>query len=363
MENIEIGSRSRSTFDPSIPLASLGQASLFPLHHAGITFHEFRFSEDGVNLRDVRYDGLSNSVGECAGLTGRAAAADDSKHVERAEDARKLEGTHDALAVGGRSEELVERQVVDEDRSRRHGHARGVRRQRKCVVHNRRDEIITSLRWHGLLLLLADGDHPDARGALLAFADGVRAAVAVEGDVFACCAREDLGLVVALEELEDGVDARGERVVARDRRDARALLEVGEHGDHAAVARGGERAGEHRRHALAVAPEVLRWREGGARERRQGKETQHGERAAAALEGRFELVEVVVVARAGGVEGWRLGFGLFAWAEARWRRISYVLERGRGHIWSGNCREPSQGYGSPQRPSNGECGEHETVHL
>ncbi|KAH9083863.1 hypothetical protein EDB83DRAFT_2502723 [Lactarius deliciosus] len=35
-----------------------------------------------------------------------------------------------------------------------------------------------------------------------------------------------------------GLDARGERIVPRDGRDARALLEVGENGDHAAVARG-----------------------------------------------------------------------------------------------------------------------------
>ena len=176
--------------------------------------------------------------------------------------------------------------------------------------------------------------------------------------MFAGCAREDLGFIVALEELEHGLDALGERVVSRDARDARALLEVDEHGDHAAVARGRERTGEHRRHALAVAPEVLRWREGGARECGQREETQSRECAAAALEGRFELVEVVVVARAGGVEGRRLGFGLFGWAEAGWWPICHVFERGWGNVWSGNCRKLSPSYGRPQRPPNGECGEH-----
>lgn len=160
----------------------------------------------------MRYDTLSNSVGERAGLAGRAAAADDGKHVERAEDAGELERTHDALAIGGRGEEPVERYVVDEDRCRRHGHVRRVRRRRKGVIHYRREENIVHRsrrrRWLRLLLL-ANGDHPDARGALLALADGVGAAVAVERDVLALCAREDLGLVVTLEELEDGLDALG----------------------------------------------------------------------------------------------------------------------------------------------------------
>ena len=314
----------------------------------------------------MRYDALSNSVGKGASLAGRAAAADDGKHVERAEDTRELERTHDTLAVGGRSKESVEGHVVDEDRRRRHGHVRCIRRRRKCIIHHRREDITTvrssSSSSNGSRVgwrRFADGDHPDARGALLALADGVRAAIAVEGNVFADCAREYLGFVVALEELEDGLDAFGEGVVSRDRRDARALLEVGKHSNHAAVACGRERAGEHRRQALAVTPEVLSWREGGARECGQGEETQSGERTAAALEGRFELVEVVVVARTGGVEGRRLGFGLFAWAEAVWWRISYVFERGWGHIWSRNCRKLSPSYERPQRPPKGECDEHE----
>ena len=46
----------------------------------------------------------------------------------------------------------------------------------------------------------------------------------------------------------------------------------------------------------------MSWWEGGAREGGEGQEREVGERAAGALEGGLELVEVVIVARAGGVE-------------------------------------------------------------
>ena len=183
----------------------------------------------------------------------------------------------------------------------------------------------------------ADGDHPDARGALLALPDGVRAAIAVEGGALAHGAREHVRFVVALEEREDGVYALCERGVSRCRRDARALLEFGEDGDHAAVARCRERAGEHLREVLVVAPEVLRRWEGRAREGGEGQEREVGESAARALEGGFELVEVVVVARAGGVERGRLWFGLLARTVGVGRCVRYIFEGGAGDIRCRSC--------------------------
>lgn len=216
----------------------------------------------------MRYDALSDSVGKCASLASRATAAHNGEHVERAKDAGELERAYDTLAVDGRREELVERDVVDEDRRRRNGDMWPVGRRRKSIVHDRREEIIGLSCWLllRLRLLLADRDHPDARGALFALSDGVRTAMAVEGHLFAGCAREDYSFVVSLEEVEYGLDALGQRVVSCDAGDARAFFEVGQHGYHAAVARGRECAIEHRHHALAFAPEVLCWREGGARE-------------------------------------------------------------------------------------------------
>ena len=183
----------------------------------------------------------------------------------------------------------------------------------------------------------ADGNHPNARGALFALADCVRAAVAVEGDLLAHGAREDVLFVVALEEREDGVYALCKRGVSRRRRNACALLEVGEDGDHAAVAGRRQQTGEHCREALAVAPEVLRWWERAAYKCREGQEREVRERAAGALEGRFELVEMVVVARAGGVERGRLWLGLFARTEAGRRCVCYVFERGMRHVGRRSC--------------------------
>jgi len=182
-----------------------------------------------------------------------------------------------------------------------------------------------------------DGDHPDTGGALFALADGVRAAIAVERDVLVHSAREDVLFIMALEESEDGVYGVCERGVSRCRRDARALLQVDKDGDHAAVARRRERAGEHDREALAVAPEVMSWWEGGAREGGEGQEREVGERAAGALEGGLELVEVVIVARAGGVERGRLWFCLFARATEAVRGVRYVFERCRRHIRCRRC--------------------------
>lgn len=137
---------------------------------------------------------------------------------------------------------------------------------------------------------------------------------------------------MALEEREHGVYALCKRSVSRRRRYACALLEVGEDGDHAAVAGRREQAGEHRREALAVAPEVMRWWEGVACKCREGQEREVGERAAGALEGRFELVEMVVVARAGGVERGRLWLGLFARTGVGRGCVCYVFERGMRHV-------------------------------
>ena len=247
------------------------------------------FSEDMVNLRYVSDDALRDTMRDGASLASRAAAADDGEHVECTKHTRKLERAHNALTVRRRREELIQRHVVDQHRRRRHRHVRRGRRRRKGVVHHRREGVCV---WGaggrgGGRGKFAHGYHPDARSALFASADGVRAAVAVEWYVLTRCAREYVRFVVPLEEREHGLDALCERGVARGRCDARALFEVGEDGNHASVARRRERAHEHRRQALAVAPEVLRWGERSAGEGRQGEEFERGKGAAAALEGRL----------------------------------------------------------------------------
>lgn len=312
----------------------------------------------------MRDDTLRDTMRKSARLAGRTATADDCKYVECSEHTSELEWTHDAFAVARCSKELVQRHVVDQYRRRRHRHARRCsRRGRKSVFHDRREETcVWAARRRqigdGGCLRVADGDHPNARRALLALADCVRAAVAVEGDLLAHGARENVLLVVALEEREDGVYALCKRGVSRRRRDACALLEICEDGDHAAVASRRQQTGEHRREALAVAPEVLRWWEGAAYECREGQEREVGEGAAGALKGRFELVEMVVVARAGGVERGRLWLGLFARTEVGRRRVCYVFEGGMRHVGRRGCCQCPECRCCAERSPSGECEEH-----
>jgi hypothetical protein len=90
-----------------------------------------------------------------------------------------------------------------------------------------------------------------ARSAFFALDDGVRATVAVEGHVFAGCARKDHCFAVLLEEVERGLDDLDQRVVCCDADDAQALLDVELHGYHAALA-------HFRTSASCFAREVLR---------------------------------------------------------------------------------------------------------
>ena len=116
-------------------------------------------------------------------------------HIERG-----LRGNR--LAVRGRREELVQWHVVDEGRRRRRGDMQPVWRWRESVVHNRHEEVVRLSHW--LLLLLADWDHPDAHYALFVLADGGRAAVVVERNLFAGCVCKDNCFVVPLEEASMG---------------------------------------------------------------------------------------------------------------------------------------------------------------
>jgi hypothetical protein len=71
---------------------------------------------------------------------------------------------------------------------------------------------------------------------------------------------------------------------------------------------------------------VMSWWDGSAGEGGEGQEREVGERASGVLEGGLELVEVIIVARAGGIERGRLWFCLFARAtEALWG-VRYVFE-------------------------------------